>query len=115
MDPKDFLDVPLNSKQRHGCSPDNPPDLKWRGIVIRAPRKVWFKPGESVGRMGAFAAIPICVYHLADVRVGGPPQAMMLVAMNRKTGQIFSGPITETDSSPRMAPPVQVAPLTASQ
>lgn len=115
MDPKDFLDVPLNSKQRHGCSPAIPPDPKWRGVVIRAPRQVWFKPGEIIGRMGAFAAIPICAYHLVDVRPENPPPPMILVAMNRRTGQVFSGPITESDPSPRVPPPVQGPPLTARQ
>jgi hypothetical protein len=115
MDPKEFLDVPLNSKQRHGCSPAIPSDPKWRGVIIRAPRQVWFKPGEIIGRMGAFAAIPICAYHLVDVVAGGPPAPIILVATNRRTGQVFSGPITESDPSPRMPPPVQGPPLTARQ
>jgi hypothetical protein len=105
MDPKEFLDVPLNVKKRHRCSPSNE-DPNWRGVLIRAPAQVRFKEGERVGDYGAFAAIPVCGFFFMDIRLP-PPDPMKLVAVDRRTKQVFSAPIIELDPSPVIPPPSQ--------
>jgi hypothetical protein len=113
MDPQDFLDVPLNQNQPHRCSPTQK-DPRWRGVLIRAPSRVSFKEGESVGDRGTFAAIPICGYFHMDLRLDIPLDPMLLVAVDRKTKQVFSGPIVELDESPEIPPPDEL-PVTEEQ
>lgn len=108
MDPKDFLDVPLNQNAPHACSPPLPA-LDWMGLVVRAPRRVEFTQGESIGDYHAFAAIPICGYYRVALRFEGPNDPMKLVAVDKKSGQVFSGPIVELDPSPDAPPPVVTA------
>lgn len=104
IDPKSFLDVPLNRKGRHACSPPKPgPD--WLGVIIRAPRLVKFQRGEVVGNYGAFAAIPICGFYRVEVRWEENPDPLKLVVVDRRTGQALSGPIIELDPSPIVPPP----------
>jgi hypothetical protein len=104
IEPDVFADVPLNANERHACSPPQPaPD--WRGVVIRAPSRVAFKPGETVGQHGAFVAIPICGYFSVEANFAGANEPMKLIAVNRRTGQSYSGPIVELDSSPEEPPP----------
>jgi hypothetical protein len=113
MDPQEFLSVPLNVNQQHRCSPTNN-DPRWRGVLIRAPDRVRFKEGESVGDFGAFAAIPICGYFHMDIRLNVPPEPMRLVAVDKRTKQVFSGPIIELDPSPDEPPPAEL-PVTPRQ
>lgn len=113
MDPKEFLDVPLNVNQQHRCSPTHS-DPRWRGVLIRAPSVVRFKEGETVGDYDAFAAIPICGYFHMDIQLGTPPEPMKLIAVDKRTKQVFSGPIIERDSSPDLPPPGEL-PVTPRQ
>ena len=109
IDPKVFLDVPLNQNVPHACSPPAPLST-WRGVVVRAPARILFKRGEKVGPNGAFAAIPICGYFRVDVQLGSK-EPMTLVAVARASGKVFSGPIVETDPG-LMIPPPAAPPLT---
>ena len=103
IDPKIFLDVPMNVSTQHACSPPDP-GPRWRGVVIRGPRWVTFKKGETVGEHGAFVAIPICGYFMVDVQPGAI-EPMKLIAQDRASGRIFAGPIIELDRSPDEPPP----------
>lgn len=104
IDPQIFLDVPLNENQPHRCSPSEPAP-SWRGVVITAPTRVRFKKGDAVGPTRAFAAIPICGYFRADIRLDRPRQPMRLVAINLRTADEFTGPIVDLDSSPSVPDP----------
>jgi len=104
IDPRIFLGVPLNTLSRSACSPPDPGPA-WRGIVIRAPSRVTFRRGETVGDHGAFTAIPICGYLAIDVRLDRPSEPAKLVARDRNTGRVFSGAVVELDPSPELPPP----------
>lgn len=114
MDPKVFLDVPLNVRAPHKCSPPDPGPY-WHGVVIRAPTQVKFKRGETAGDYGAFAAIPICAFFRVQARLTGINEPMKLVAIDKRTGQTFSGPIVELDPSPVIPPPDAGEPLDAEE
>ncbi len=104
MEPKVFLEVPLNTFERTNCSPPEP-DPSWRGVVIQAPRRVSFKRGVRVGETKAFAAIPICGLYVLDVPFPVVEDVVQLVAQDKKTGKIYSGPIVELDPSPEAPHP----------
>ncbi|HEY6642889.1 hypothetical protein [Povalibacter sp.] len=110
IEPAVFADVPLNANERIACSPPEPAAPDWRGIVIRAPNRVYFKAGETVGDHGAFAAVPICGFFMAQASVQGVSEPMKLVAVDRSSGKSYSGPIVELDSSPDEPPPVEDEP-----
>ncbi len=109
IDPQTFLEVPLNSREKHACSPPEQPP-SWRGVVIRAPRQVRFKKGEVFGNSGAFAAIPICGFFFVDAQFQGVDEKMNIISQDRGTGRIFSGPLIELDASPDEPPPVESSP-----
>jgi hypothetical protein len=113
MEPQEFLSVPLNVSQQHRCSPTQA-DPRWRGVLLRAPTRVRFKEGERVGGFGAFAAIPLCGFFRVDIRLDVPPEPFKLVAVDKRTGQVFSGAIVERDPSPEFPPPVDL-PVTRRQ
>lgn len=62
-DDSEFLTVELNSEEQVACSPPEPHPT-WRGIVIRAPKTVYFDREKRIGNKNSFAAIPICAYAL---------------------------------------------------
>jgi hypothetical protein len=113
IDQKLFLKVPLNSNEPNPCSPQQP-DPTWRGILIQAPKQVAFKRGEKVGKYDAFAAIPICGYYLLDVPAEPSDEPMRLVAVDRRTGTVYSGDIVRLSRSP-VKPPPPSEPLTAEE
>jgi len=96
IDQKLFLDVPLNSKAPNRCSPPNPGPA-WRGVMIRAPKRVIFERDKRIGKYGAFAAIPICGYYFVDVVVDPEAKPMRLVAVDKQTGKIYSGDLVDLE------------------
>jgi hypothetical protein len=105
MEPKTFLSVPLNEKGPNACSPPEPVDPRWLGILIRAPHKVRFKKNEVVGDYGAFAAIPVCGYYLAEIRRDLPAEPLRIVAVDVKTKKTYAGPITDLEKGIAAPPP----------
>lgn len=108
----DFRAVPLNSLEQTACSPAAPSDPAFRGIVIRAPSLVRYKPGEGVDRFGSFAAVPICAYFQLDVlmptRFQNLHDAIRLVAVDRERDRTFAG--LTVDPDPVVPPPHHVPP-----
>lgn len=115
MSPDDqvFQEVELGSLGPNPCSPHEPEDPAFRGILINAPAVVRFKRGVRIEQDDTFAAIPICGYYILDVPY--PPkypsalEAMRLVAVNRETGEIRIGPVIDRGDE---VPPPETAPLT---
>jgi hypothetical protein len=68
----------------------------------------------KVGEYGAFAAIPICGYYLLNVPAEPSDKPMRLVAVDRRTGTVYSGDIVELNPSPASPPPPS-EPLTAEE
>ena len=106
-----FKNVQVGSLEPNPCSPKEP-DASFRGIRINAPKQVSFKKGESIGRLGAFALIPICGYY--HLNVPSPPkynnifEAMTLVAINTKTKMQYAKLMMEPDTvlpPPKREPP----------
>ncbi|GMV95715.1 MAG: hypothetical protein AMXMBFR83_00860 [Phycisphaerae bacterium] len=109
IDDDEFRNVPLNTNDENPCSPQVA-DRAWRGIVIRAPRRVTFKPGAA----RPFAVIPICGYKLLEVPAKPSQERIRLVAVNRATGATYSGEVVELDPSPQEPPP-EAPPLSAKE
>lgn len=107
MDPKDFLEISLNNKIPNKCSPLRVPDLYWRGIVIRAPRKVSFNKSSRIMPLKTFVVIPICGWCRINISASPEPFMEQLIAKNIKTGEIYSGQILnlDQDPSPIVPPP----------
>jgi len=106
-----FLNVPLNTNDRNPCSP---PDMGpvWRGVMIRAPRRVFLKRSTIGGRSVTLPDIPICGYMLLDVPTVPSNYRLRLVAIDVATGKTYSGNVVELDRSPTVPPPVKPKPLT---
>jgi len=106
-----FAEVKLNSLEPNACSPE-PPDAAFRGILIRAPKRVTFDPDERVGDRDAFAAIPICGIYILDVGSMPPHdntiEAMELVAVNDETEAEYTGRMMDPD--PQVPPPADGLP-----
>lgn len=107
MDPRVFLQVPLNTFNQTVCTPEQPGDPSWRGILIRTPTRVFFRRGKGVGETKAFAAIPVCGLAYLDVLFPVPlePEPILLVAKDRRTGKVYSGHIVEVKASPKEPQP----------
>lgn len=104
IDENNFLNIPFNTNAQTPCSPI-PPGPTWRGILIQAPQRVKFRRGNTVGEHGAFAGIPICGYLLLDVPPIPTSESMRLIAVDSRTGHVYSGDIVELDESPEVPPP----------
>lgn len=100
--PKDeeFFVVPLNSYEPTACSPPEPKEPEWRGIIIQAPKIVKFTRGIKVDEFGAFAKIPVCAFDKFDVPSSPIDEDIMLHAVDRSTGADFSGRLIDLDESP---------------
>jgi hypothetical protein len=100
-----FETVQVGSLGPNPCSPKEP-DPSFRGILINAPKQVYFKKGQRIGRLGAFALIQVCGYY--HLNVPSPPkydniiEAMTLVAINIETQKRYAGPMMKPDTA---APP----------
>lgn len=104
-----FSKVQLNVNSRNPCSPAKP-SATWHGVLINAPRHVRFRPGDAVGETKAFAAIPICGLsniHLGDDNLTDEP--LTLYAVDKKSGQVYSGAVYVLDPSPVAPLPSDVA------
>jgi hypothetical protein len=97
MDPKTFVDVPLNTRKQHACSPPAP-GANWHGVVIRAPQRVTFQSGSR-------PVVPVCGYFNVALDAGGAKAPMKLVAVDRRTGRASSGDVVELDPSPTVPRP----------
>lgn len=111
IDDKLFDSVELRSTDPCPCSPPEPEDPDWSGILIRAPKRVVFKPGETVGEENAFARIPVCGFY--QFPAAGEPASgggeMRFVAVHEVTKKTYSGPVFqkrpgETDPPPDTPP-----------
>lgn len=107
IDDKLFESVDFGSTQSYACSPPEPEDPAWQGILIRAPKRIAFKPGETVGQRKAFARIPICGFFMFAASPGPAPtdQPMKLVVSDQRTKKTYAGMIVEEDPGhPEPAP-----------
>ena len=107
-DPR-FGQVTLNSRGPTPCSP-RAPLPSFRGILVAAPARVTFARGQSVGRLGAFAAVPLCIYYcLEPARVkphDNTIEALRLVAKDLATGDVHTGHIIDPDPKAPLPPDV---------
>jgi len=104
IDEKLFLDVQVNTDDVNPCSPPMPNDFEWRGVIIRAPKRVVFKKGKR-SRDGAFAVIPICGYCVVNITPSTSP--IILFAIDKMNNKKYSGELIDLDSSHREQPPRQ--------
>lgn len=117
MDDALFDAVEFRSTEPWPCSPPEPEDPEWLGIVIRAPRRVIYTPGQAIGESGVFARVPICGFYLfGTARAGGVDYGEMKCVARDVTadksyfGAVFRKRSGDTDPSPE-APPVDPAEL----
>ncbi len=106
IDEKCFETVELDTLGRTPCSPTAPEDLRWCGILIQAPRKVFFTPGVRVGLERAFAAMALCGYlrqRVTAMPVSGI-EALHFVVQNQKTGKIYLGHMVSRDTKAEEPP-----------
>ena len=96
MRPDPFANVPLNEDIDTACSPAEPTDLRWTGIVINAPARAYLPGHEPVpDDQVAFGRIPVCGYGLVELLKIEEGVPMRLVAVDSHTGKRFDGPIVE--------------------
>jgi len=110
MEPRLFLSVSLNEKGPGPCSPPEPANPRWLGILIRAPHVVRCKKDDIADGHGAFAAIPICGFYMAEIRRDVPWEPMRIVAVDVRTKKTYAGDIRELEEGVA-APPPPSAPL----
>ncbi len=98
MDPAVFEQVPVGTHARAAASPTPPPDPRWRGILLAAPRVV--RP-----RAGAAPVVPLCLYAMLDVPSPPLAEGMRVVVTGATLAQPVSGPVVDVDESPEVPPP----------
>jgi hypothetical protein len=77
------------------CSPKV--DRKFRGVIINAPKEVFYEPGHQEP-FGGFAFIPICGMHVltaGDPPKGKIPDILVLVAVDTVSKKSYSGRYVE--------------------
>ena len=89
-----FDQVPLNSRERTACSPDNP-GPRWRGILINAPTRASRQTGS----------IPICGLYTLELTAIAANLPLTLVAVDVQRGETFKGAVVNKDPSPEVPPP----------
>jgi hypothetical protein len=102
IDDKTFAQVPLNTRERTACSPQNP-GPEWRGILIQAPAHAAHPASPGAGK--APKGVPVCGLYTLDVSAVAASGPMMLVALDRQRGEIFKGAVVDDDPSPEIPPP----------
>jgi hypothetical protein len=107
-----FDNVEIGSNEPWPCSPPEPDAPDWLGILIRAPKRVTFKPGQTFGEQKVFAKVPICGFFLfaASASPDASFEPMKCVAKDEKTGKIYSGPIVDLNPG-EPAPPPEAPPI----
>lgn len=90
-----FAEVPIGSSEHLACSPTQPTDVRWRGILIRGPRRV------SLGR----PVVPLCGLYMLDLVELMKSGAMKVIATDVRTRQVYSGDVLDEDPSPEAPPP----------
>lgn len=101
IDDSAFQHFPLNTRERHACSPTDPGG-DWRGILLRAPAQV-VAPAASTPAVAP--TLPLCgLYRLKASSVMGQGP-MMLVVTDQHSGQVYRGAVVERDASPDEPPP----------
>jgi hypothetical protein len=97
IDDKLFDDVELNASVSNRCTPPEPEDFDWVGILIRAPRRVTFTPGKTFGISNVFARIPICGFYMYPVTLKTPSrdEAMKCVVKDQETGVVYQGVVRD--------------------
>jgi hypothetical protein len=105
IEPKKYENVPINTTEQNNCSPREPMDLDWRGILINAPTKVYFKKDEIVDDFGAFVQVPVCGYYLLEAEKSDSNENMKIIARNIKNNIKYEGLIFILDYSPEEPPP----------
>src|SRR2546423_8811780 len=88
IDDKTFAQVPLNTRERTACSPQNP-GPEWRGILIQAPARAAHPASAGAGK--APKGVPVCGLYTLDMSALAASGPMMLVALDRQRGEIFKG------------------------
>lgn len=98
MDPAVFAQVSVGTHARNAASPTPPPDPRWRGILLAAPRVV--RP-----RAGATASVPLCLYAMLDVPAAPLAEGMRVVVTGPSLAQPVAAPVVDVDESPSVPPP----------
>lgn len=117
IDDMDYQEIETGILGPTPCSPAEPADPLFRGILINAPHRVAFQQSQVVPQTEPFAKIPICGYYHIDV-VYPPPypsilDGMRLVAVNRGTKERYVGRVI--DRSDAVPPPPEDAPFTQAE
>ncbi len=88
FDDKRFAEVELNSLGPSACSPEVPADRSFRGIIIVAPKLIFFSP-----RQLSALTIPVCGFLRQEAlrMPDGGAETMRIVVVNQETGDEYSG------------------------
>ncbi len=105
MYPEDFLNVDLEVNNMNPCSPPTPTKPGWRGIIIKAPERIYFSEDEANPSSESSVVFPICGFYLINIDMDAESTPMTLVAENIDTGQVFKGPMIKDEEIPDEPPP----------
>ncbi len=98
MDPAVFEQVRIGEHARSAASPAAPPDPRWRGILLAAPRVVRPRAGES-------PVVPLCLYSMLDVPPTPIAGGMRVVVTGPTLRGALSAPLVDVDENPEVPPP----------
>ena len=96
--------VPYPSREPSKCSPKQPDDVKWRGIVIQGQRRVEFTPGKRVAS-GRFAVVPVCGFYMLDLEKLMDGQPMQVVVTDTASKRVMRWAVIDTDDGTDVPPP----------
>ena len=91
--PPNFDEVPLGSDEENACTPKEPEDINWTGILIQSPREV---------ELGEGANLPLCGRLQLPASDGAP---MKLVALRAGADEPLDGVIYVSSGDLEDGPP----------
>lgn len=85
-----FLNIQLNYDNETPCTPAEPDDPYWQGILINAPKKVYLNTG-SKEKIIHYDKVPICGFSMIEILKVKKAGGMKLVVTDTQSGERFEG------------------------
>jgi hypothetical protein len=103
-DDKLFDQVPFGKNERTVCSPEDPgPGFDWRGVLVRAPSKVFL---SNLDAPSSTFVIPLCgIYTINLAKAIRNPGPQVLIVTDDSTGETYRGKVIDRDPNLLIRPP----------
>lgn len=105
MLPEAFMNVDVELSTEYACSPPEPTKERWRGIVVKAPERIYFTEDDLKDCAESPLFIPICGYLMLDIMLNDDAPPMEFIAVSQSTGKEYRGFLESLDEQPDIPDP----------